>query len=163
MAERWLPVVGFPEYEVSDCGRVRRVRVLNYAPARNGYVYVRLHACDGRRSFRSVHSLVLEAFEGVCSGKEANHKNGIKTDNRVENLEWVTRAENNDHAFRTGLRVMPSGEAHYNSKLTEAEAEFVRRIYPKLNKRELGRMLGVSESTVRRVLTGESWKPKERS
>ena len=51
-----------------------------------------------------VHRMVASAFHGQPKGLEVNHKNGIKDDNRPENLEWVTRSENHLHAYRNGLK-----------------------------------------------------------
>jgi hypothetical protein len=105
--ETWRPVIGFERtHEVSNTGRVRRVGSSEELhPWTSGYGYPKVALrVDGQKTEREVHILVAEAFIAPRpSGLVANHKNGVKTDNRPENLEWVTRAENNAHALRTGL------------------------------------------------------------
>jgi hypothetical protein len=74
-------------------GLVLRPRKLRY-----GYLEVKL-SYKGLKKHRKIHSLVATAFvEGWREGLQVNHKNGIKIDNRAENLEWVTASENNQHA-----------------------------------------------------------------
>lgn len=122
--EIWKPIPGFEgRYEVSDLGRVRhlprRVRfvskkgneawrttaMLVCAPnvTREGYVIAHLQVL-GQRVAPTVHALVLAAFVGPRpKDLDVNHINGVKTDNRLANLEYVTRTENHKHAVRTGL------------------------------------------------------------
>lgn len=70
-----------------------------------GYLFVDLQL-ENRFKNEKIHKLVALNFIGIPEGKkEVNHKNGVKRDNRVENLEWVTRSENLSHAIRTGLRL----------------------------------------------------------
>jgi hypothetical protein len=92
--ERWKPIPDFANYEVSDLGRVRNVktgRILKANPRTSGHPALRL----GAGNPRAVHRLVLLAFLGPAPpGAEARHLNGVKTDNRFENLVWDTRRAN---------------------------------------------------------------------
>lgn len=70
-----------------------------------GYYYVGLWINNNNKTV-PIHRLVAIAFINPVIGKSVvNHKNGIKTDNNVGNLEWVTKSENEDHAIKTGLRL----------------------------------------------------------
>ena len=93
--------VPYTRYEVSNLGRVRNAhtgQVLKQSKDSRGYLKVNLFY-QGQSKTCNVHALVATAFvEGWREGLEVNHKNGVKTDNRAENLEWVTASENKQHA-----------------------------------------------------------------
>lgn len=164
--EQWRPVVGYEQhYEVSDQGRVRRIgaatgarpgRVLKNQAASNGYQRIKL-AVAGRNRDYSIHVLVLEAF--VCprpAGKEVNHINSDRKDNRIANLEWVTSSENKRHAHRYGLATVPrlKGEDNPRSKLTNAQVAEIRDRF--CDATRLAAEYGVSRSTINRVLSGQT-------
>lgn len=116
----WRPIQRFEGlYEVSDQGTVRRLpgtcrrcdgKILpilgsTLVPGRNecGYWHVSLSVAS-RRTTKKVHRLVAEAFlRTPLPGEEINHRDGDKSNNQVNNLEWVTKSENIRHAVRTGL------------------------------------------------------------
>lgn len=74
-------------------------KVLSPKTGRGGYLYVNLWF-NNKAKMRAVHRLVCEAFVGEAVGLDVNHKNGIKSDNSAKNLEWLTRKENLNHAFK---------------------------------------------------------------
>lgn len=103
-AECWADVQGYDGvYQVSDRGRVRNAkRGKLRSPSLNGKGYLQITLSKrNQRSYPLVHRLVASAFIENPDGKpQINHKNGIKTDNRVENLEWCTMGENLEHRHR---------------------------------------------------------------
>lgn len=105
---KWAPVVGYEElYAVSNAGEIWSVyskKVLKPLRSNNGYMYVNLYK-NGVAKHHWLHRIVACAFlgPGTDERNQVNHINGIKSDNFVENLEWVTQEENMSHAIETGL------------------------------------------------------------
>jgi len=93
-----------PIYTITDTGEVRGRggRCLAQCKNTNGYAQVPLVCSDGKRRQFLVARLVLQAFTKVVgiNGLQANHKNGVRDDNRLANLEWVSASENSLHAYR---------------------------------------------------------------
>lgn len=102
MGVEWRPVVGFEGlYAVSSNGDIRNVQTGNIAEKSlmgDGYVKADLWK-KGKRKQTSAHRVVAEAFIGRIDGFEINHRNGVKTDNRVSNLEITTRSGNVNHSY----------------------------------------------------------------
>ncbi len=109
------------------------------------------------------HRVIAELFLPKVEGKDyVNHKNGIKDDNRIENLEWCTQQENCTHAFETGLSTPKSLEDNPNSKLTKEQVLFCLENYKPRDRefgaRALARKFGVSKSTISLITKGVNWK-----
>jgi hypothetical protein len=125
--EVWAVVAVEPRYRVSNLGRVMGPRgVMRPRKDWGGYMNVRLGKRIKNRS-QKIHRLVAMAFcAGWSDGLEVNHKNGIRDDNRADNLEWVTRSQNVRHAQRV-LGAIPSqtgrvGVLNIKSKKVRATA-----------------------------------------
>lgn len=161
MTETWKTIEEFPDYQVSDLGRVKSLkygkeRILSASGNSNGYRAVSL-AGPGGVFTRKVHRLVLEAFDGPCSvdKPEARHLDGDTQNNVVSNLAWGTRAENEADKRRHGTACGPRPV-----KLTPLDVRHMREIHIEMediSKRLLARVFDVSPAQVRAVLSGRAW------
>ena len=128
--EIWKPIEGFENlYKISSEGRVKslgngkstnsknkEIRIIKTVISKRGYEKVKLFK-DGKRYYFTIHRLVATHFLMYKEGKnEVNHKDGVKTNSSVSNLEWVSASENQLHAFAIGLQVARRGSEHSQSK-----------------------------------------------
>lgn len=99
----WSKITECPNYEVSKNGEIRRGNHIKTPIEHNGYYTVDLYS-NGKRIKRRISRLVAQAFIPNPDGlPDVNHKDGNKLNNSVENLEWVTKSENMQHAIKNGL------------------------------------------------------------
>lgn len=115
-----------------------------------GYIEV----SDGRNTYRA-HRMIWQHVNGqIPDGMEINHKNGIKTDNRIENLELVTKSENALHAYKTGLSKR-SGAMNGRAKLDEIAVRIIKASKHKTS--VLAVAFGVSVPTICHIRAGRTW------
>lgn len=160
-SEKWQPVVGArSRYEVSTLGRVhdksRDVISTGTFDTSKGYMMIGINMDDGTRRNKGVHVLVAEAFIPNLNNKPmVNHKDTNKTNNRVGNLEWMTNAENMQHAFDNGLCENTRAAAREQMKVLQAMPktdycrERARQTITEINKRpKTDRQLEVAKQNI---------------
>lgn len=141
-------------YEVSSLGRIyddKKGYILEIKPNSHGYEIISM-MMNGVTKNRSVHSIVARYFLGPRpKGMEINHKDGKKTNNRVENLEYVTGAENIRHCLDNGL---------YKTKLTRDQVKEIRRTFKQGRDTIVGfgARYGVHWTTISLILRRQRWK-----
>jgi len=165
---QWRSCPGFPAYEISEFGDVRRVesvghgtragQIIKPRPGSSGYLLVWLGP-RGKRKACLVHRLVAIAFHGDCpEGMECvAHNDGRKFNNHFTNLRWTTLVDNhNDKRVHGTLR---TGELVPTAKLTRAIVSEIRERYAKgETQRSIGMAYGVKQGTVSRIVLGQTWK-----
>lgn len=157
--EEWRDVLGFEGvYTVSNIGGVKsRGRPLKQFKDTDGYFMVVLR-CRPKKRVAKVHALVAEAFIGPRpKGLVINHKNGIKTDNRVENLEYVTQKQNNRHAMDSGLHDTRGEKAHFAKLMPEDVIEIRRLSEAGMSRAAIGRQFGVSGQAITKIVFRKRW------
>jgi len=168
--EEWRPVAGYEGwYEVSNHGRVRgglksyqvtyQGRILRHTVSDYGYCTINLSR-GGNKRLHFVHRLVAAAFIGPRpEGLEVNHRNGIKTDNRPANLEYLTPSANCIHAIETGLAPAREGEGNGQARLTESQVEEIRQLYASgVTQKALAQAFGVGKANVSMICGRKSWR-----
>ena len=151
-------------YEASDSGDIRHVvnhKVRRARRNRYGYLQMNFALNDGTGKNKTllVHKLIAETFiENPNNLPYINHKDGDETNNHVDNLEWCTASENIKHAFDTGLAVNPKGDKSPLARFTNEQVREIRYMYGKgVSETSLAILLGVSQSTIGRIVRGERY------
>lgn len=141
------------KYQIESDGRVinsKTGKTLTPVVKPTGYAEIRL-CINGKQICLSHHRIVYEAFNGsIPKGMQVNHLNGVKTDNRVSNLEVVTPSEN--QFKRLNLR---RGERVNTAKLTEKSVRDIKA--SKTPSKMLAKQFGVSVSAIIRIKSGKTW------
>ena len=166
-ATLWRTVPGYPAYEVSVDGVVRRCqgfrcrrahRVLVPFVRPNGYAQILLYQGGQRRRF-GVHQLVALAFLGPKPSPqhEVAHLDGQRLNNHVSNLAWLLHSENERHKDLHGTRLR--GSQIGNAKLTEAQVVLIRQaLAVGIRQCALAQTYGVSDSTVSLIARATTWR-----
>jgi hypothetical protein len=173
--EKYLSIIGFKGYEVSNFGNVRSIdrivlahngkrklhlkgRLLKQA-IDDGYKKVAL-CIDKKLNTKRVHRLVAEHFcEKLNDKHEVNHIDGNKLNNKFDNLEWVSHSDNVKHAFDNGLMKALKGSKNPNSKLTEKDVKEIREIASKkrnYNRIGLAKQYGVSDKHIQDIVNSKT-------
>jgi hypothetical protein len=172
VTEHWLPISGFPAYEVSNLGRVRsldrtvsfirggikrtsylRGRILKATVGSNGYLQVSLSQ-NADVSNCSVHVLVAAAFIGPRpAGMNVLHEDGNKLNCRASNLYHGDQIDNAQDAIRHGT--LARGERVGSAKLTIAEVRIIRT--SRANQYDLADRFGVTQGAISFIQRGETW------
>lgn len=182
--EIWKDIAGFEgEYQVSNLGRIRslpRVRPHRCGGSRvvagqilkpwnvknkqydgedgKGYYLAVTLAFHQKDTKKLVHRLVAGAFiPNPLNKPYVNHKNGIRNDNVVSNLEWSTEKENAVHASVNNL--ISKGSRRYCARLTKSRIPFIRRrIAVGHSLVKIAEDEGVSETAIRMIKSGRTWR-----
>lgn len=185
----WKSIPGYEGiYEIDEIGNIRSVGQLTRSGFRprstprtvktylnmNGYIYAGLMR-EAVRHVTGVHRLVLLSFVGVPEGRfDAHHKNSIRTDNRLENLEWVSRQNNIKErdlsgGTASGIRHGMFGKGHKvagtlngNAKLTDSIVADIRaRVSAGETHLSVAKRYGVKEPAVWKIANNRSWNKED--
>lgn len=170
--EEWRDIPGFEGlYQVSTLGYVRRVYIspnqqrfpylgiLGITSDVKGYSRVSLSKDRTSKRYR-VHRLVMLAFVGVCPPRfEVNHKNGIKTDNHLSNLEYCTASQNKRHSIDVLGVTFLHGEDHGNAKLTDEIVIEIRKMLAQgITGAKVAIYYNVCRSTISLIRRNKIWR-----
>lgn len=141
----------------SNC--FRKGKVLRPNKDSGGYLYVGLYSVDGNKtSSIKIHRLVAHAFcDGYSEGLEVNHKDGIRHNNTVNNLEWVTKSQNMRDVYKRGFNT--NGEKGNNSKLKDSDIGVIASLYDQgVSQGIIAKAFNVHQATISNVIRNKHYK-----
>jgi hypothetical protein len=166
--ETYLPMVGyFGLYEISNLGNVRapakidmsgrprKLRYLGKHKTEDGYVKAML-SINGISKLKTIHRLVYQTFVGpIPDGYEINHINGIRDDNRVENLNILTHLQNIEYS-RDVLK--PNYASYGSRKISDDQVRLVRELHKnRVSIKHICLHIGLKKSQILNIVSGKSW------
>ena len=158
--QTWKEITGYEgAYSVSNDGLIRndRTMVILHPAITYGYCHVSLYRADGSHANRRVHRAVADAFLGLRPvGTQINHRNGIKTDNDIGNLEYVTPKENIHHSMRvngTHCRAQNGRTKLSLFAISEIRRRYKRRV---VTQDMLAGEFGVNRGHISQIILGKS-------
>lgn len=157
----FVQLIDFPDYMVNDAGVVvslkqGKAKTLKPILSKRGYYVVQLYK-NKKARICYVHRLVASAFFG-SSSLDVNHKDGVKTNNNLSNLEFVTTQKNILHAFETGLCNSFVGEKNNLAKLSNEQTNQLKLLKGKITQNEAAARFNVSQPNVSMIWSGKSRK-----
>jgi hypothetical protein len=159
------PIPNYPNYFVTATGEVWSAKsgcliLRKSRPDKHGYLRLSLFRQDGQhRRNVGIHQLVAETYlSNSLNLPQVNHKDGVKTNNNVDNLEWCTSLHNIQHAISSGLRVQ-HGDHNCNAVLSPSDVLYIRSVpCVRGTTATLARMFGVDHSTIAQVIKRKTWR-----
>ncbi|PZO54865.1 MAG: hypothetical protein DCF15_11230 [Phormidesmis priestleyi] len=156
-------IPNFPRYLITKGGDVwseKTNRWLKPSAKKNGYLYVTIYDANKKRHSKSIHSLVAETYLGPrAEGWVVNHKSGVKLDNDLNNLEYITVSQNNAHAYSMGLSSKRGSKAS-GSKLTEKQVSEIKKLLTEeeLSHGQIAKKFQVCRTTITMISTNKTWR-----
>lgn len=170
MDEIWKDVVGYEGlYSVSNLGKIKRDksgtgickagRILKLRQSAMGYFMTCLYKNGTPKHFTN-HSIIAQAFIGIRpKGFTINHKDGIKTNNHVDNLEYLTQKENVIHSHRNNLCHPRNGENHHSKKFKNNDIIDIRKKYINgFSYTKIASEYNVCIESIRNIILKKTWK-----
>lgn len=156
----WKEIIGYENYLISSDGRIKSKKYnAEMKPTiSNGYLRIGLHK-NGKQTTYAVHRLVAIAFiDNPKDYKQVNHKNGIRDDNKVENLEWCDNSINQLHRIHILKRRNLRGEEKMETILTENQVKLIPTLLLSKTCTEIAKEYKVGKTTITEIVKGRSWK-----
>ena len=172
--EIWKDIIEFEGfYQISNLGRVKNLsrnvescygtkrtikeKILSPSKDREGYYIVSLSK-ENKKKTKPIHRLVALSFlDNPMDKKTINHIDGIKTNNKLSNLEWNTHSENSYHSFKIGLRTL-KGQSHNRSKLKNEDVIRIRsNEFESLTHKQIANIFNVSRVLITNIKLRKVW------